>query len=354
MDKTMILLVDADAGRRHAYREALAALPVEVVDAPNGPKAIALCASNQYAVILIDLQLRVGDDMDGHELASMLRQNPLSASTPVIFTTGGRAEPEIRRTAYRMGAAGVLINAPSEPEILRHKVRGMVERYREREVQTRRLHALEQELRQARDDLTRQKSEMETVRRQSTGDLLTGLPNRMLFEDRITGALIRSRRHQARLGLIYLDLDRFKAVNDQYGKAVGDEVLAVVARRLVSTVRASDTVARLGGDEFAVVLEALDSVAGADHVGQKLLKTVTDPIPVKLADGTQVEIRVGASLGMALCPDHTDQRNDLLMLADMAMYAVKRDGGGFRIAAAPPPSQNVVSADEFRMRQQAQ
>lgn len=354
MNKTMILIVDADAGRRQSYREALSTLQLDVVEAASGTKALALCATNEFAAILVDIQLRGGDDIDGHELAAMLRQNSVSSATPIVFTTGGFAEPEVRRTAYRMGAAGVLINAPAELEVLRHKVRGLVDRYREREAQALRVQALEQELRQTGDELARQKREVETVRRQSTSDLLTGLPNRLLFEDRLTGALIRSRRHQARLGLIYLDLDGFKSVNDQYGKAVGDEVLAEVARRLVNTVRASDSVARLGGDEFAVVLEGLDSVAGAEHVGQKILKTVTDPIPVTLADATSVEIRVGASVGMALCPDHSDQRNDLLMLADMAMYAVKRDGGGLRIASAPPPNQNVVSADEFRMRQQVQ
>lgn len=349
MFKASVLLVDDTAEHRELFKEALSPLRLDVVEASTGQDAIALAREGDFALALIDIRMK---GMDGFEIASLLRQEPNTSALPVLFVTGNAEDPQLRRMAYRMGAAGVLINAPTDAEVLRHKVRAFVNLYRARKEKQLRIDSLDEELKQTQSELSRNKNELDVVRRQATNDLLTGLPNRLLFEDRINGALIRSRRTQSRLGLVYIDLDGFKPINERHGHAAGDEVLATVARRLVEVVRASDTVARLGSDEFAIVLEGLDSKDSADHVGQKILKAFADPIAIRPAGAAEtIMVRMSASIGMALCPEHADNRNDLLMLADMAMYAVKRDGGGLRVASAQPTSQNVINAEEFRRRQ---
>lgn len=153
-------------------------------------------------------------------------------------------------------------------------------------------------------------------------DTLTGLANRKLLQDRFQGAAERAQRSGVCCGLLMLDLDGFKAINDRCGHAAGDTVLVEVARRLVAAMRASDTVARLGGDEFVVLIE---SVQGADEVQQmchKLLSTLRKP--VSLDAGTTLS--VGASIGLAMYPDDGADLPRLLHAADQAMYACKNTG----------------------------
>jgi diguanylate cyclase (GGDEF)-like protein len=158
-------------------------------------------------------------------------------------------------------------------------------------------------------------------------DALTGLPNRALLLDRMQQSLALAVRQQQRRGIIFVDLDRFKAVNDALGHDAGDALLKEAARRLKSALRQSDTVARVGGDEFVVVL---DDDAGADscaNAAQKLLASLAEPMELC---GTMVPI--GASLGIACFPEHASGPDDLLKCADMAMYAAKSSGrGGFRV-----------------------
>ncbi|MDR3415982.1 MAG: diguanylate cyclase [Nevskia sp.] len=151
-------------------------------------------------------------------------------------------------------------------------------------------------------------------------DSLTGLPNRVLLQIRLEGALGRIRRAQGRMALLYLDLNGFKQVNDSLGHAAGDWLLQEVARRLQACVRRADTVARIGGDEFLVVLEDLESAEQASRVAEKIRNAVASPV---LVDGRS--LHVVPSIGIALCPDHGDQAEQLLRYADQAMFAAKRD-----------------------------
>jgi diguanylate cyclase (GGDEF)-like protein/PAS domain S-box-containing protein len=153
-------------------------------------------------------------------------------------------------------------------------------------------------------------------------DRLTGLPNRELFHDRCQAALAHARRDQTGLALLYLDLDRFKQINDQLGHSVGDLLLQEVAQRLRSCVRESDTVGRVGGDEFLVLIH---SVAQADHaqlVAEKIRGTISQPFEL---GGRQLSI--AASIGIVLSTEHGDDYPQLMRLADAAMYAAKRRGG---------------------------
>jgi diguanylate cyclase (GGDEF)-like protein len=154
-------------------------------------------------------------------------------------------------------------------------------------------------------------------------DVLTGLPNRALFQDRVDRALSAARREKSRPVVMLLDLDRFKEVNDTLGHHRGDELLRLIGPRIEGVLRSSDTVARLGGDEFAVLLPtAPDAEAGAE-VGQKILQALERPFKV---DGADLEI--GASLGIACFPEHGEDVDTLMQRADMAMYVSKGTRSG--------------------------
>ncbi|MRV72804.1 diguanylate cyclase [Duganella sp. FT92W] len=149
-------------------------------------------------------------------------------------------------------------------------------------------------------------------------DELTGLPNRRLFQDRMQSAFARSRRDRSRGALLFIDLDDFKRVNDDYGHAIGDQLLQAVARRIVSCVRECDTVARLGGDEFVALLENVDTMEQAQAVVAKIHQAIGKPLPL-----AGVRMQAAASIGIALYPEHGDATDHLMRYADQAMYACK-------------------------------
>ncbi len=161
-------------------------------------------------------------------------------------------------------------------------------------------------------------------------DALTGLPNRALLDDRLALALARCRREKSGLAVIFLDLDRFKDVNDSLGHDTGDRLLKAVAERLAAGVREQDTIARAGGDEFVLVLNGISSGTGARVVCEKLLSSVAGPLQI----GGHT-IRATASIGVSLFPDHGSTPEELIRAADDAMYGIKASGrNGFRVASS--------------------
>ncbi len=167
----------------------------------------------------------------------------------------------------------------------------------------------------------------------ATHDALTGLANRSLGTDRIEHGLLRLRRRRHILVTAFVDLDRFKDVNDAYGHDAGDELLRSVAHRLRSLTRAEDTVVRWGGDEFVVVATA-DDARGVELLGQRLRTSLARPVRLRDADGSESEIELGVSIGVVSTVDHTTDAADLIAAADQAMYVAKRRGGGLEIVAA--------------------
>jgi diguanylate cyclase (GGDEF)-like protein/PAS domain S-box-containing protein len=167
-------------------------------------------------------------------------------------------------------------------------------------------------------DVTERKRAEEALRHQARHDSLSDLPNRTLLNERLDEALAAAARGRHDAALLLMDLDRFKEVNDTFGHHVGNLLLQRVARRLSGAVRANDTVARLGGDEFAVLLPATD-VAGARAVARALLAVLDAPVELE-----GQALHVGASIGVALAPDHGPDSRTLLRRADVAMYAAKR------------------------------
>jgi diguanylate cyclase (GGDEF)-like protein len=152
-------------------------------------------------------------------------------------------------------------------------------------------------------------------------DELTNLAKRTLLSQRISNALARSRRTGNTFAVMYIDLDRFKRINDTYGHDVGDVVLVTVSQRLKSAVREYDTVARLGGDEFAILVDSLEAAGEVETVAQRVLASLAPPIQVN-----EHELDVTASMGISVFPDGGSAAEELLRNADRAMYSAKRAG----------------------------
>ena len=168
-------------------------------------------------------------------------------------------------------------------------------------------------------DITERKRLSDKIQSMAHYDQLTGLANRALFHDRLSQTIALARRRKSKLALLYLDLDRFKPVNDNYGHAAGDMLLCAVAGRLRESMRESDTVARLGGDEFAVILAEISARADADAVAEKLRHSIDEPYPLD-----DVIVAVGASIGIAVFPDDATFGEELVKLADQDMYRRKQ------------------------------
>ncbi len=179
-------------------------------------------------------------------------------------------------------------------------------------------------------DITGRKALEERMLHLANFDMLTGLPNRSLIGDRLQQAVFKARRDKTHLAVMFLDLDKFKPVNDNFGHEVGDLLLKQVAQRLMASVRASDTVARIGGDEFVVLLSSIEQQSDATVVAEKILQALQQPFAVL---GHTVEI--SGSVGIAAYPEHGDDEKLLLINADIAMYHAKRAGrNAYRLYAA--------------------
>ncbi len=155
----------------------------------------------------------------------------------------------------------------------------------------------------------------------ATIDTLTGLPNRQLFQDRLSRALLHNKRLDTRFALLFIDLDKFKIVNDTLGHAAGDQLLLEVSERIRQMVRESDTVARLGGDEFTVIVNDISNNDDIIRVAQLIIETLSEPFFL-----SEKEANIGASIGIAVFPDDAVEQATLMNKADSAMYQAKQSG----------------------------
>ena len=170
-------------------------------------------------------------------------------------------------------------------------------------------------------DITEQKLAQDRVEWMAHYDMLTNLPNRALFFDRLRQGLAQAKRNKWSLALLYMDLDGFKRVNDTLGHHAGDMLLVAVAERLTQCVRETDTVSRLGGDEFTVILNGMQKTGDAIHVAQKIIQAISVPFEL---DGH--EVRIGISIGIAHCSENAAKEDVLVKIADKAMYEAKLAG----------------------------
>ncbi len=170
-------------------------------------------------------------------------------------------------------------------------------------------------------DITERKDIEEHMQHMAQYDALTHLPNRALFDDRLHQAIAGAQRNKTHLALMFIDLDKFKPVNDTYGHGVGDLLLKEVAVRIQDCLRDSDTAARIGGDEFVILLPAIETAQDASKVGEKIRLSLNQPF--ELAGHT---LQIGSSIGVAVYPQHGSDEKLLVKSADIAMYHAKKNG----------------------------
>jgi diguanylate cyclase (GGDEF)-like protein/PAS domain S-box-containing protein len=185
-------------------------------------------------------------------------------------------------------------------------------------------------------DISERKAHTDALEYQALHDALTGLPNRSLFGDRLRQALLAARRNQKMFGVLLLDLDRFKDINDALGHDRGDSLLQEVTARLRGVLRATDTIARLGGDEFAVLSTDAKHPEDVVATARKILASLEGPFAI--ADQM---VETGASIGIAMYPVHGDDPGTLLRRADVAMYVAKRSGGGYAMYQPEQEAQTL-------------
>ena len=251
-------------------------------------EGLTLLSRKQFDAVLLDLSLP-----DAFGLPTVNQVHATSPTIPVVILSGV-SDQNLALQAVQQGAQDYLVKGQGHPELLARAIRYAIERKRSEE----RLTYLAQY------------------------DHLTGLVNRTLFRDRLVHAMARSKRMLHPIGLMLLDLDRFKAVNDTFGHDMGDELLKVVAERLKTCVREVDTVARMGGDEFTIILEGASSEQNILVVATRIIESIAAPFELK-----GHHISIGVSIGITIYPHDDHPVDELLKHADTAMYRAKQQGG---------------------------
>ncbi|MDH4186231.1 MAG: GGDEF domain-containing response regulator [Nitrospira sp.] len=251
-------------------------------------EGLMLLNQDRFDAILLDLSLP-----DAFGLPTIRQVHAANPAIPVVVLSGV-SDQNLALQAVQQGAQDYLVKGQGHPELLVRAIIYAIERKRSEE----RLTYLAQY------------------------DHLTGLANRSLFRDRLVQAMARSKRAQQTLGLMLLDLDRFKTVNDTFGHDMGDELLKAASGRLQACVREVDTVARMGGDEFTIILEGASSEQNILAVGQRIIESITTPFELQ-----GHHISIGVSIGITIYPQDDHTLDELLKHADMAMYRAKQHGG---------------------------
>lgn len=271
------------------------------ITSTRDPYAVCpLHRDNHYDLILLDLRM---PGMDGFQVMEALKEIETDGYLPVLAVT---AEPAHKLRALQSGAKDFVSKPFDLAEVLM-RVHNMLE--------VRLLH-----------EAARNYSKM--LEALALNDPLTGLANRRLLDDRMSMALVHAHRNNSAMAVVYLDLDGFKQINDTLGHGAGDNLLKMVAGRLVETVRAEDTVARLGGDEFIIALWHVTGIDYAAMVTSRAIEAVSQPYDI---EGNNVSITTSA--GVSIYPDHGSDADTLMKNADQALYEAKAAGrNAYRIA----------------------
>ena len=263
-----------------------------VTTTTNSLEVCALHQKNRYDLIVLDLQM---PGMDGFQVMDGLKADESEDYLPVIVLT---AQPAHKLRALKAGARD-FISKPFELVDVTTRIHNMLE-----------VRLLYKKL----------ENSNKVLEQRTLHDSTTGLPNRDLFDDRLTHAIALAKRHTWMLAVMFLDLDRFKCINDTHGHAVGDGVLKEVAKRLLQHTRDEDTVCRNGGDEFLYLSMNPQGSENIERIAGALLKTIGQPI-----DMGDLQLVVKASIGIAVYPENGITGEQLISNADTAMYRAKKD-----------------------------
>ncbi len=291
-----VLVVDDDRSTRSALRYTLQRDGFQVEEAGDGVQALKMLKRMQPDVILMDAMMPV---MDGFTACAKVQNLPNGRAIPVLMITALDDNASVER-AFAAGASD-FIPKPIHFAVLSQRVRRIIDANRAEK----------------------------RVRHLAYNDPLTGLPNRALFFDQLTRRVEQARQAAEAVAVLFLDLDRFKNVNDTLGHDVGDRLLVAVAQRIRNSVRNADCVARLGGDEFTVVLADVASPAAAASAAQNICRALAAAFQI---DGH--DIFVAASIGISMYPHDGIDANTLLKHADTAMYRAKKTKAGFQFFEA--------------------
>jgi diguanylate cyclase (GGDEF)-like protein len=293
-----ILLVEDNLADARLLREALREagdVYARMEHASNLDEAFERIRNESFDVLLLDLGLPGTQGLD-----TLRRVYAMFSEIPIVVMTGLDDE-EIAVRAVQAGAQDYLVKGQVDPRVLLRTLRHAIERHRmitELDLARRREHYL------------------------ATHDSLTGLPNRQLFFDLLTQSMAYASRYGQWLAVLFLDLDRFKEVNDTLGHDHGDQLLQLVAERLTGCIRSSDTVARLGGDEFIVLLVNVARAQDASTVAGNILDSLSRPFHLG-----EEQVTVAPSIGISMFPGDGTNAETLVKNADAAMYSSKRYGG---------------------------
>lgn len=293
-----LLLVDDDELDRMAVIRVLQnpRLVKDIVQANNAVRALKLYDEHTFDIVLLDYRL---PDMECLDVLSKLTQHA-EKHAAVVILTGMEDNEIIERNCIFAGAQDFLLKKELSE---RHLTKAL-------------LHA------KARHELTSKLIDThKRLKYLAENDPMTGLSNRYYFEEHLRGAIQRAQRLNFQLGLIYLDIDNFKLINDSQGHDSGDQLLQQIAQRLLTVVREGDVVCRLGGDEFAIVVHDLDTETSVGALAQRVLESIREPIPLN-----NTEHFVTCSIGIATYPRCATNAEDMQKRADLAMYQVKREG----------------------------
>jgi len=304
----LVLVVDDDRSTRSALRYTLLRDGFRVAEAENGAQALHSLKRIQPDVILMDAVMPV---MDGFTACARMQKIPNLHNIPVLMITGLDDNLSVEK-AFSAGASDY-IPKPIHFAVVPQRVRRIVEAKRAEK----------------------------RVRELAFNDSLTGLPNRAMFFDQLKRCIEQAQRGGEGAAVLFLDLDRFKYVNDTLGHDVGDQLLIAVARRIQRSVRVVDCVARLGGDEFTVVLADVATADIATSVAKKICQSLSKPFLI-----TGHRISVSASIGISLYPQDGTDVGTLLQHADAAMYRAKKSSSGYMFFEA---SMEYAMSEHMRL-----
>lgn len=320
MDKPKILIVDDEQFFTNLLKELLA--PEYQTEVAHGGKEAIACLANEPLPDLILLDILM-PGMDGYAVCEKIKAIPVARDIPIIFLTiKSEVKDEIR--GFKLGGVDY-ITKPISPPIVKARIKNHLELKQAREnaiKDARHLESLvDQKTRELYEKIAERQKAVEQLHYMANYDALTNLPNRVMFKERLNQLCEQAARNELGVGLLLFDLDRFKHVNDTLGHHKGDELLIQVAGRLRKFCRVMDAMARLGGDEFAIALSESKHRDDVAAVARKVISELNRPFELD-----ERSIHIGASVGITLFPDDSDDLGTLLQNADMAMYKAKSKG----------------------------
>ncbi len=286
--KEIVLIVDDDQSTRMTVASVLEREGYMVEQGSNGREAVRLFDMLRPNVIIMDAMMPI---KDGFEACREIKSMPGGEGVPILITTALESEKSVD-LAFESGAAD-FVPKPINLSVLRQRVKRLLAK-------------------QAAD---------KHVQKLAYKDSLTGLPNRAAFVEQFQQELEHAKRHERRTAIFFIDLDRFKNINDSFGHEAGDVLLKALSGRLINCIRSSDMLARLGGDEFVVVLSDMNNEDTPNKVAKSMLEALNEPFNV-----AGQEVFASVSIGIAMYPDDGLSKDSLLKNADTAMYRAKAAG----------------------------